>query len=111
MDQVEGESGDEGASGAQAGPSRNANRADPVDHGDGGNPVAQLQRQIHELGQRCENTPTLPGYSKVELGQFQESDPAIRGFRQFWDRQTRIEQHKHLSIFAHQSIGVLPPAT
>ena len=62
MDQVEGKSGDEGASGAQAGTSRNANRADPVDHGDGGNPVAQLQRQIHELGQRHDQVmSTLAG--------------------------------------------------
>lgn len=35
------------------------------------------------------NTPTFPGYSRAELLSFQESDPAIRVLRGFWDRQRK----------------------
>lgn len=35
------------------------------------------------------NTPTLPGYSKEELRQFQCSDPTIKSFRQFWDKKKK----------------------
>lgn len=48
MDQDE----DQSVLNAQAGPSHNVDRAESVDYGDAGNPVAQLQSQILELGQK-----------------------------------------------------------
>ncbi|CAI5636918.1 unnamed protein product, partial [Oreochromis niloticus] len=45
------------------------------------------------------NTPTLPGYSKEELRQFQSSDPTIKSFRQFWDKKKKptYQQRKGLA--------------
>lgn len=48
MDQDE----DQSVLNAQAGPSHNVDGAESVDYGDAGNPVAQLQSQILELGQK-----------------------------------------------------------
>lgn len=48
MDQDE----DQSVLNAQAGPSHSVDRAESVDYGDAGNPVAQLQSQILELGQK-----------------------------------------------------------
>lgn len=48
MDQDE----DQSVLNAQAGPSHNVDGAEFVDYGDAGNPVAQLQSQILELGQK-----------------------------------------------------------
>lgn len=38
---------------------------------------------------RYENTPTLPGYSKVQLREFQVSDPTLSVFRKFWNRKKK----------------------
>lgn len=34
-------------------------------------------------------TPSLPGYSKDELREFQNQDPVLKEFRTFWDRECR----------------------
>ncbi|XP_028290920.1 uncharacterized protein LOC114454569 [Gouania willdenowi] len=39
--------------------------------------------------ERQGNTPTLPGYSKEELRQFQSTDPTLSTFRHFWDRKQK----------------------
>ncbi|CAM4557621.1 unnamed protein product [Leuciscus chuanchicus] len=52
--------------------------------------VRQLQAtSAGEEDIACENTPTLPGYSKSELRQFQESDPTLSVFKKFWSRQRK----------------------
>lgn len=45
------------------------------------------------------NTPTLPGYSKDELRQFQNTDPKLKSFRHFWDRKKKptYQQRRGLS--------------
>lgn len=45
------------------------------------------------------NTPTLPGYSKDELLQFQSTDPTLKSFQHFWDQKTKptYQQRKGLS--------------
>lgn len=35
------------------------------------------------------NTPTLPGYSKEELREFQGQDPVLGVFRRFWDSKSK----------------------
>lgn len=46
----------------------------------------------------CENTPTLPGYSKSELRQFQESDPTLSVFKKFWSRQRKPTKQEKLGL-------------
>lgn len=52
------------------------------------------------------NTPTLPGYSKEELRQFQSSDPTIKSFRQFWDKKKK-PTHQQRKGLAKSVISLL----
>ncbi len=45
-----------------------------------------------------ENTPTLPGYSKAELHQFQELDPTLSAFKKFWSRQKKPTKPERLGL-------------
>lgn len=62
-------------------------------------------RQVRALatGQEAEapniqsNTPTLPGYSKEELKQFQTTDPTLRSFRKFWDQKKKPTRQQRSS--------------
>lgn len=45
-----------------------------------------------------ENTPTLPGYSKAELSQFQESDPTLSVFKKFWRQQKKPTKPERLRL-------------
>ncbi len=45
-----------------------------------------------------ENTPTLPGYSKAELHQFQESDPTLSAFKKFWSQQKKPTKPERLGL-------------
>ncbi|KAK3526080.1 hypothetical protein QTP70_014642 [Hemibagrus guttatus] len=61
--------------------------------------VRQLQATLageDNLG--CENTPTLPGYSKAELHQFQETDPTLGVFKRFWSRQRKPTKQERLVL-------------
>ncbi|KAK3561697.1 hypothetical protein QTP86_012539 [Hemibagrus guttatus] len=46
----------------------------------------------------CENTPTLPRYSKAELRQFQETDPTLGVFKRFWSRQRKPTKQERLVL-------------
>ncbi|XP_016323325.1 uncharacterized protein LOC107673957 [Sinocyclocheilus anshuiensis] len=50
-------------------------------------------------GGPMENTPTLPGYTKDELRQFQDADPTISVLKSFWDKKRKPtnRERKHLS--------------
>ncbi|KAK3560440.1 hypothetical protein QTP86_008445 [Hemibagrus guttatus] len=61
--------------------------------------LRQLQAALageDDLG--CENTPTLPGYSKAELCQFQETDPTLGVFKRFWSRQRKPTKQERLVL-------------
>ncbi len=45
-----------------------------------------------------ENTPTLPGYSKAELHQFQELDLTLSAFKKFWSRQKKPTKPERLGL-------------
>lgn len=46
----------------------------------------------------CENTPTLPGYSKAELYQFQKTDPTLSVFRKFWSRKKKPTHRERVEL-------------
>lgn len=46
----------------------------------------------------CENTPTLPGYSKADLRQFQETDPTLHVFRKFWSRKRKPTYQERMEL-------------
>lgn len=58
--------------------------------------TGQLQVAIDDEGEHfLEDTPTLPGYTKDELRQFQEADPTLSILRSYWDKKrkpTKIER-------------------
>ncbi|KAL1256563.1 hypothetical protein QQF64_012108 [Cirrhinus molitorella] len=61
--------------------------------------VWQLQASgVTENYGDCENTPTLPGYSKAELCQFQETDPTLSMFRKFWNRKKKPTHQERLKL-------------
>ncbi len=45
-----------------------------------------------------ESTPTLRGYSKAELRQFQESDPTLSVFKKFWSLQKKPTKPERLGL-------------
>ena len=55
--------------------------------------------QDAEVADTQGNTPTLPGYSKDVLRQFQSTDPTLKSFRDFWDQKTKptYQQKKGLA--------------
>lgn len=55
--------------------------------------------QDTELADSQGNTPTLPGYSKDELRQFQNTDPILKSFRHFWDqgKKPTFQQRRSLT--------------
>lgn len=61
--------------------------------------VRQLQASLAgEDDVVCENTPTLPGYSKEELRRFQELDPTLSLFKKFWSRQKKPNKSERLGL-------------
>lgn len=61
--------------------------------------VWQLQASVaSEDDCDCENTPTLPGYSKAELSQFQETDPTLSVFRKFWRRKKKPTHQERVEL-------------
>lgn len=46
----------------------------------------------------CGNTLTLPGYSRTELRQLQETDPTISMFRKFWSRKGKPTRQERLGL-------------
>ncbi|RXN13486.1 Transposon Ty3-I Gag-Pol poly [Labeo rohita] len=61
--------------------------------------VWQLQAsgEIEDDG-GCENTPTLPGYFKAELCQFQETDPTLSMFKKFWSRKKKPTHQERIEL-------------
>lgn len=57
---------------------------------------ASLAMDDDDVG--CENTPTLPGYSKAELQQFQESDPTLSEFKKFWNREKKPTRQERVGL-------------
>ncbi|KAL1276641.1 hypothetical protein QQF64_036264 [Cirrhinus molitorella] len=45
-----------------------------------------------------ENTPTLPGYAKDELQQFQNVDPNIMALRNFWDQKRKPTKQERIGL-------------
>ena len=45
-----------------------------------------------------DNTPTLPGYSKTELHNFQALDPTLRVVREFWDKQRKPTYQEKIGL-------------
>ncbi len=61
--------------------------------------IGQLQAAIENGEEHLENTPTLPGYTKDELRQFQDADPTISVLKNFWDKKRKptSRERKYLS--------------
>uniref|UniRef100_A0A3P9MIP6 Gypsy retrotransposon integrase-like protein 1 n=1 Tax=Oryzias latipes TaxID=8090 RepID=A0A3P9MIP6_ORYLA len=59
---------------------------------------ATAAEQVVENKDLQGNTPTLPGYSKEELRQFQQTDPTIKSFCQFWDQKTKPTYQQRRSL-------------
>ncbi|XP_043076463.1 uncharacterized protein LOC122325488 [Puntigrus tetrazona] len=58
--------------------------------GEGGIGMLQAAMEDRETGEEpLENTPTLPGYTKDDLRQFQETDPTISVLKSFWDKKRK----------------------
>lgn len=46
------------------------------------------------------NTPTLPGYTRQQLVEFQSNDIILKEFRKFWDRQKKPNYRERLNLTA-----------
>lgn len=64
--------------------------------------TGQLHAAIEDEGTGeeypLENTPTLPGYTKDELRQFQEADPTISVFKSFWDMKRKPAKPERMGL-------------
>lgn len=59
--------------------------------------TGQLQEAMEDE-HFLENTPTLPGYTKDELCQFQKADPVISLFRHFWNQKRKPTKNERVSL-------------
>lgn len=58
---------------------------------------AQEAGTVVEVTELQGNTPTLPGYTKAELIDFQVNDATLSAFRKLWDRKRKPNGHERSS--------------
>lgn len=51
-----------------------------------------------EFEHPLENTPTLPGYTKDELREFQKVDPTIAALKGFWDHKRKPTKQERIGL-------------